>query len=143
MQRQPWPNSSPQLLNRAPGSRRVRCLLGTCATWAFATVSASGSSEKSRQPSSSPSHPGVLCTEAGYIQDGCLKKPPGGDGDALAEPCWGVPQPPPRSLLLRREPPPCFDATLHAAVLTHRRSHRSCCISLLLYVKTRKVFKYL
>lgn len=32
---------------------------------------------------------------------------------------------------------------LRAAVLTHRRSHRSCCISRLLYVKTRKVFKYL
>lgn len=36
-----------------------------------------------------------------------------------------------------------FDPTLHTAVLTLRRSHRDCYISLLLYVKTREVFKYL
>lgn len=37
----------------------------------------------------------------------------------------------------------CFDPTLHTAVLTLCRSHRDCYISLLLYVKTREVFKYL
>lgn len=41
------------------------------------------------------------------------------------------------------KPLPCFDPTLLAAVLTLCRSHRDCCISLLLYVKTREVFKYL
>lgn len=38
---------------------------------------------------------------------------------------------------------PCFDPTLHTAVLTLRCSHCDCYISLLLYVKTREVFKYL
>lgn len=74
--------------------------------------------------------------------DGCLKNSPQGAGDALVELCWGLPQPPPCSPPLGHELLSRLDATLHTA-LTHHRSRRSRCVSLLLYVKTREVFKYL
>lgn len=66
---QPQPKCFPELPNCAPGSRQKRCSPGTCTV--RATVSVSGSSEKNQQPSLSPSCPGVLSTEAGYIQGGC------------------------------------------------------------------------
>lgn len=83
--------------------------------------------------------PRVLSTEAGYIQGGCEQERAGSGGDALAVPFQGCCGPVPQGC----EPPPCSDPALGAAVLTLRRSHCGCCISLLLYVKTREVFKYL